>query len=495
VREDPPHTGLPSTFDDPEVWSMIASGHARGVHHIESPAMTSLNRMVHVGRIDDLIAIVSVIRPGAANSMRKEVFARRAQGLEPVAYAHPSLEPVLRSTYGVMAYEEHVLQICETFAGMSAGHADLLRRALVKNKAEKAAAFLGDFAACAREAGRSEEDIARVWELLMGFRCYAFCRAHSTAYGVEAYQAAWLKRYHPAEFLAAVLTHGKGFYDRLTYSIECRRLGIGFLHPDINTSSDRYTVTHAPDGKARIRPPLRQIKGLRVATLAQWKAGKPFVSMHDFAARVRPDSDELDALVRTGAFDGFGTSRTAQYWEARRILRAGSHPMPLFDPSPSFLPPPSDLRLERLRDEMELLGFTIGDHPLALFPGVAWETYCPIADLMQHAGRRVTIAGMIVADRSHHQVDGRPMKFLTLCDPTGLAECELFAPAYARFGAETIRHPVLEATAFVQPFENANGCTLHILSLRRARTRTRNRTTHSRTEPAPDSSSAAPIHV
>jgi Bacterial DNA polymerase III alpha subunit finger domain/Bacterial DNA polymerase III alpha NTPase domain len=115
-------------WEDKEVWKMIASGNARGVHHFESPAMCTLERMVNVNNIDDLIAIVSVIRPGAANSMRKESFANRAQGIEPVEYAHPSLEPLLRSTYGVVAYEEHILQICEAFAGMPAGRADFLRR-------------------------------------------------------------------------------------------------------------------------------------------------------------------------------------------------------------------------------------------------------------------------------------------------------------------------------------------------------------------------------
>ncbi|MGA7880730.1 MAG: hypothetical protein WCD63_07645, partial [Terrimicrobiaceae bacterium] len=189
-------------WEDKEVWRMIASGNARGVHHVESPATCTLERMVNVNNIDDLIAIVSVIRPGAANSMRKESFANRVQGIEPVEYAHPSLEPILRSTYGVVAYEEHILQICEAFAGMTAGRADFLRRALVKIQPEKVQAMLGEFVSAAKERGRTDAEIAAVWKLLIGFMGFAFCRAHYTAYGVEAYEAAHLKRYYPAEFLS-----------------------------------------------------------------------------------------------------------------------------------------------------------------------------------------------------------------------------------------------------------------------------------------------------
>ncbi|MEX1119856.1 MAG: hypothetical protein WEB60_13800 [Terrimicrobiaceae bacterium] len=479
------HSGLvpcppDAAFADLRIWQMIASGNARGVHHIESPAMTSLNRMVKVNNIDDLIAIVSVIRPGAANTMRKVSFTRRAQGLEPIEYPHPSLEPVLRSTYGVVAYEEHILQICEAFANMPAGRADMLRRALVKNKADKAEAFFEEFAGHARQFGRQEEDIGRVWQLIMRFKGYAFCRAHSTAYGIEAYQAAWLKCYHPAEFLAAVLTHGKGFYDRLTYSIECRRLGIGFLSPDVNLSTESYDVTHQ-----RIRVPLWQIKGLSSAFLTRWADGKPYESFRDFYFRTRPSVPEMESLIRGGALDGFGQSRVEQFWEARRLLIGGGESS-LFDPvgtqssvdqekrsafrdvlDPST--PPS--LTERLHDEMELLGFAVSGHPLEMFPHTAWETYCPISRLSDFPNRTVTLAGMILTDRAHHQSDGRPMKFLSLCDPTGLIECELFASAYARFGLETIRHPIVEITATVQPFENQNGCTLNVRSVRKARSR------------------------
>jgi error-prone DNA polymerase len=310
----------------------------------------------------------------------------------------------------------------------------------------------------------------------MRFKGYAFCRAHSTAYGIEAYQAAWLKCYHPAEFLAAVLTHGKGFYDRLTYSIECRRLGINFLPPDVNLSTDRYDVTHRDVRGAAtspfIRLPLWQTKGLSSALLARWNAHKPFNSFRDFYLRTRPSVSEMDALIRVGALDGFGQSRVEQFWEARRLLLDDGD-SPLFESGKTrpalHLSPADSLPTERLHDEMELLGFAVSGHPLEMFPSIAWGTYCPISNLSDFPNRTVTLAGMILTDRAHRQSDGRPMKFLSLCDPTGIIECELFASAYARFGLETIRHPIVEITATVQPFENQNGCTLNVRSVRKAR--------------------------
>src|SRR5262249_10422766 len=183
-------------FDDPHVGDLTPGGGARGVHHIKSPAMISLCKMCNVRDIDTLIAIVSVIRPGAANESKKLEFARRYQGLSPVHYPHPSLEVCLRSTYGLVVYEEHILQICEAFAGLPPGRADILRRALGKEKNDLIAQIETEFAECARRRGRTKTEITEVWNLVTGFRGYAFCKAHSTAYGVEAYQSAWLKRYY-----------------------------------------------------------------------------------------------------------------------------------------------------------------------------------------------------------------------------------------------------------------------------------------------------------
>ncbi len=474
LRGDP-RAGEP--WNDPDVWEMIASGGARAVHHIESPAMTSLCRMCQVREIDGLIAIVSVIRPGAANEGKKLAFTRRYQGMEPVTYPHPSLENCLRSTYGLVVYEEHILQLCEAFAGLPPGRADVLRRALNKQKRAVIMEIRGEFFASAQARGHPPDKTAEVWELVTGFAGYAFCKAHSTAYGVEAYQSAWLKRYFPAEFMAAVLTNGKGFYHPLVYVLECHRLGLKLLPPSVNNPGPEFQVVAAggTPPAANIRVPLTRIKGLTTRTtdtlLAVRKRG-PFASMADFFHRVAPAGEELEAMIRAGAFEEFGGTRTRQFWQAQHLLKTfGASaepnqgwliPPPGLDPLPG-LPLDEPTRLERLQGETELFGFAVSGHPLELFSDVAWDTYCPVRRLGEFVGQTVTTCGLVVEQRTHHQITGEPMKFLTLADWTGMVETELFAQTYRSHGLATVRYPVLEIEARVEPFENGRGFSLRVL--------------------------------
>jgi error-prone DNA polymerase len=461
-------------WEDPAVWDMIAAGNVRGVHHIESPAMITLEKMCNVRDIDVLIAVVSVIRPGAANMNRKSDFALRAQGLQEIDYTHPSLERVLRSTFGVVAYEEHILQICEAFAHMPAGRADMLRRALVKERAVEIEKMRLEFWDCAVRQGHPQGEIEAVWRLLFGFQGYAFCRAHSTAYGVEAYQAAHLKRYHPAEFLSAVLTHEKGFYSPLAYTLEARRLGMGFLSPDINASRPGFYPEYR-DGKAFLRVPLWKIKDLSDGTVERIEKGvrhNRFSSLADFYQRVCPSKTEAQNLIRAGAFDSFGLPRTTQFWHLQQLADwpheggqgtlFASADRPLHVPAATLTEP---MMLDRLKDELELLGFTVSGHPLDLFPTISWECYCPIAELGKHFGERVKVCGLTFADRIAYQVDGQPMKFVSLCDYSGFVETELFATVYKAFGMETIKSPVIEMEGFVEPFENKLGYTLRVLKV------------------------------
>jgi len=440
------------------------------VHHIESPAMTSLCRQCNVREIDGLVAIVSVIRPGAANEGKKLAFTRRYQGLETVVYPHPSLEACLRSTYGLVVYEEHILQICEAFAGLSPGRADVLRRALNKQNRKVIEKIQGEFVQSALSRGHSAEKIAEVWGLVTGFAGYAFCKAHSTAYGVEAYQSAWLKKYFPVEFMAAVLSNGKGFYHPIVYVLECHRLGLKLLPPSINHPGPLFQ----PVGQS-IRVPVRSVKGLTNRTneriLAEHERG-PFQSLADFYRRVTASPEEMESLLRVGAFDEFGRTRTAQFWECQFLQRAFGHadngrqglllPPPGMDRLPE-VPLKEPTRRERLEAENELLGFPASGHPLELHDHIAWNTYCPVAKLAEHVGKEVVTCGLIVEQRTHHQITGEPMKFLTLADWTGMVETELFAQTYRSYGLATVRYPVLEVEAKVEPFENGRGFSLRVL--------------------------------
>lgn len=475
-------------WKDKEVWEMIASGNARAVHHIESPAMTSLSRMCNVQEIDGLVAIVSVIRPGAANEGKKLAFTRRYQGLEPIAYPHPSLETCLKSTYGLVVYEEHILQISEAFAGLSPGRADVLRRALNKYNRPLIAEIRGEFFQSAALRGHTKEKTEEVWGLVTGFAGYAFCKAHSTAYGVEAYQSAWLKRYHPLEFMAAVLSNGKGFYHPIVYVLECHRLGITLLPPSVNRPGPAFE----PDGNA-IRVPVRYVKGLTEKTnerIVTEGEREPFQSLSDFYRRIAATPEEMELLLRVGAFDEFGRERTAQFWECQFLQKTFG----TADSLQGFLlPPPGADRLpevplsepsrhERLESEHELLGFPASGHPLELHDHIAWDTYCPVSLLGEHVGEEVVTCGLVVEQRTHNQITGEPMKFLTLADWTGMVETELFAKTYRSYGLATVRYPVLEITARVEAFDNKQGFSLRVLRATQPRKATASNRTESGSE-------------
>ncbi len=465
-------------WQDPGIWDMIASGGARAVHHIESPAMTGLCRQCNVRDIDTLIAIVSVIRPGAANEGKKLAFTRRYQGLEPVTYPHPSLASVLNDTFGLVVYEEHILQMCEAYAGLPPGRADVLRRALNKYKRETIAEIHEEFFACANAAGRPLPITEEVWHLITGFSGYAFCKAHSTAYGVEAYQSAWLKCHYPAEFMAAVLSNGKGFYDPLVYVLEALRLGLTFLPPTVNEPGKKFTV----HGHA-IRVPLTSAKGLSnrlVNRMLEERSRASFASLSDFYHRARPLPEEMEIIIRAGGFDEFGQPRTRQFWEAQYLHRTFDATAPAgqgwllppiaLDRFPNVKLSESDRR-ERLAAEAELFGYPVSGHPLELFPDIAWHTYCPVRDLGRHVGETVVTCGLIVEQRVHHQITGELMKFLTLADSTGMVETELFATTYKTYGLATVRYPVLEIMATVEPYENGRGFSLRVLRANKPRSK------------------------
>jgi DNA polymerase-3 subunit alpha len=216
------------------------------------------------------------------------------------------------------------------------------------------------------------------------------------------------------------------------------------------------------------------VKGLSERTkdrlLAERQQG-PFISLADFHRRVAPGLEEMEALIRVGAFDEWGQPRTAQIWAARHLQHGCSH---ADAPGQGWLlPPPATDRLppgplaeptrhQRLAWELELLGFPASGHPLELHDHIAWETYCPVSRLGEFLGQQVVTCGLIIEQRTHHQITGEPMKFLTLADWTGMVETELFAPTYRSYGLATVRYPVLEITATVEPFENGRGFSLRV---------------------------------
>ena len=456
-------------WSDPLVWTMIANMGARAVHHIESPGMVTLCSMTQVHEMDTLVGIVSVVRPGASNQNAKLEFTRRYQGFSPITYAHPSIEPCLRCSFGLIIYEEQVLQICELFAGLSGGKADVLRRALGKEKEATIREIEVEFKTVARGKGRSEEDIHRVWELIVSFRGYAFNKAHSTAYAVEAYQAAYLKCYYPTEFMACVLTHGKGFYQPLVYVLESYRLRIRFLRPNVQDPGPGFKAVGSS-----IRIPIHYIKGLTDKTKEQIvnerKRG-PFSSVGDLYVRTGAGQEDVELLIRVGAFDSLGQTRTQQFWELKFILQgrdtdnASQGWLFPHEVDPRFVSLPLEEPSQRQRWvwEIDLLGFPAEDHPLTPYDQIDWDSYCRISQFQKYIGEEVTACGLIVEGRTVDQENGEIMKFLTIADRTGMIETELFGSAYKTYGSATVGHRLLEVTGKVEPFENNKGFSLRII--------------------------------
>lgn len=215
--------------------------------------------------------------------------------------------------------------------------------------------------------------------------------------------------------------------------------------------------------------------------LAERERG-PFASLADFHRRVNPSPEEMEAMIRAGGFDEFCETRTRQFWDSQRLGKceignrkaetearnlefdfdAGKNTVAeFFAKNPALLREPT--RRERLEAETELFGYAVSRHPLELFDDIAWDTYCPVVRLCEHVGETVVACGLVVEQRTHHQITGEPMKFLTLADWTGIVETELFAQTYKNYGLAAVRYPVLEVTATVEPFENGRGFSLRVL--------------------------------
>jgi DNA polymerase III alpha subunit len=263
---------------------------------------------------------------------------------------------------------------------------------------------------------------------------------------------------------------GEKHLSDMVYVLECHQLGLKMLPPSVNEPGPAFV----PQGQS-IRVPLTNISGLTSRTaraILSARAHGPFASMADFFHWVAPAGDELEAMIRVGALDEFGEMRTRQFWQAQHLLKTFGDDV---EPNQGWLVPPPGLellpgiplnepsRLERLQAEVELFGFAVSGHPLELHPDVAWDSYCPVNRLSDFIGQTVVACGLVVEQRTHHQVTGEPMKFLSLADWTGIVQTELFASTYRSYGLSTIRYPVFEVEARVEPFENGRGFSLRVL--------------------------------
>ncbi len=425
--------------DDPETQTAVAAGRTMGCFYIESPATRLLQKKAGVGDFEHLVIHSSIIRP-AANEYIQE-YLRRLKGgrWDPI---HPLLADILDETYGIMVYQEDVSKVAVALAGFSHAEADGLRKVMSKKDKELALRdYKERFVKGARGKAVTDEQIEAIWNMILSFSGYSFCKPHSASYARVSFQAAYLKVHHPAEFMAAVISNQGGFYSTFAYVSEARRLGLTILPPDINHSRVRW------QGRGRaVRVGLQAVKSLSSDTqqrIVRQQELKPFIGFDDFHTRVRPDEREVRALIHAGAIDAVvsGESHAALLWRLARVRHAqttaaASRNADLFsspgsEPAP-VLPPGSEI--QRLRRQYEVLGFLTDRHPIVLFKDVLpRQGLIKAVDLPNYVGRRVRLAGWLLTGKLIKTRKGDPMQFLTFEDESTIFETTFFPQTYRRF--------------------------------------------------------------
>ncbi len=298
---------------DPKAFALLQRCETTAVFQLESRGMKDLIKKMKPDSFDDMTALVALFRPGPLGSGMVDDFNNRKHGQAEVAYPHPDLEPILKPTYGVILYQEQVMQIAQVLAGYSLGGADLLRRAMGKKKAEEMAKQRATFLEGSVARGVDEGVANYIFDLMEKFAGYGFNKSHSAAYALVSYQTLWLKAHYPAAFMAAVLSADMDNTDKVVTLIdECRAMGLEVEPPAINQSAFRFTV--GKDGSVIYG--LGAIKGVGEsaieAMLAARNEGGPFADLWDFCRRIdlhKANRRVLDAMVRAGALDGLGANR------------------------------------------------------------------------------------------------------------------------------------------------------------------------------------------
>ncbi len=454
--------------NDPDTFHMLSEGGTVGVFQLEGAGMTRYLMELRPTSVDDLIAMVALYRPGPMEHISRYIEGKNHP--ERITYLHPSLEPILRDTYGVIVYQEQVLEILQKMAGYSLGHADIVRKAIGKKKRELLEQEEPRFIQGCIQNGLSREQAQQLWEQIQPFAGYSFNKAHATCYGVLAYQTAYLKAHYPAEYMAALMTTYADNADKVALSIaECWRLGVAVLPPDINRSAEGFTIEEiGPDRKATL-PEVRYRRAIRFglgaiknvgsgpirAILEAREKGGPFRDLDDFCERVdwrQLNIRVLESLVKAGAMDSLPGRREQLLADLPRAMTAGaqvqrareSGQMTLFDllgeetasrPSHPLPEAPSQPRRVLLSWEKELLGVYISAHPLHevlhRFPPEERKEFPGTRTISEEmVGREVRLLGLLARVRSLLTRDGKGMAVGELEDLEGSIEIVAFPRVY-----------------------------------------------------------------
>ncbi len=439
-------------LDDAGTYALFASARTAGVFQFESSGMQDILRKLKPDRFDDLVALNALFRPGPIGSGMIDDYIERRHGRKAIEYIVPPLEEILGVTYGVIVYQEQVMQIASRLAGFTLGEADLLRRAMGKKKKDVMGAQRERFVKGCRARGISEKDAKRIFELMEYFAGYGFNKAHSTAYALVAYRTAWLKAHYPRHFMAALLTAEKESTDGVVkYIGECREMGIAVLRPDLNASGMDFTVE--PEG---IRFGLSAVKNVGESAVhailearrSLGRIGSPPALCREVDLRL-VNKRVLESLVKAGAFDRLGPNRAALCasidsaidWAQKAIrdretgqtgLFAGSPDGAAGAPAPRPIPEWPDR--ERLAHEKETLGFYMTGHPLRDYAdrirGLVTHTTASLRDIQQP--RQAILAGIVSALKRRRTRKGDLMAVFNLEDLEGTVEVVVFPEAHSR---------------------------------------------------------------
>ena len=441
-------------LDDRRTYEMLAKGDAGGVFQMEGQGVRDMLRQMRPDRFEDLVAAVALYRPGPMDSI-PDYCRRKHAGVWEAP--HPDISDILAETYGIIVYQEQVMQIAQKMAGYSLGGADLLRRAMGKKIPAEMEAQRQIFMDGATARGIDPKKAEEVFGLMAKFAGYGFNKCHAAPYGLLAYLTAWLKANHPEVFIAACMSLALGNTDRLAaLKQEAERSGIRILPPEINRSGADFSVERDADGRLAIRYALAAIKKVGLAAMQAVvvaRGDRPFAGLADFAARVDPrqlNRMQIEHLVKAGAFDAMDSNRARLFAAAETILRRavaeaeerGSGQIGLFgsaasQPEPLRLPPTPDWpQLERLAFEAEAIGFHLTAHPLDAYAQALRRLGvipCAQVEARAQAGAaRVKLAGNVVAIKERITRTGSRMAWVRLSDASGSCEVTLFSEVLAR---------------------------------------------------------------
>lgn len=454
-------------LDDVATFALLARGDTTGIFQLESSGMKRYLRELRPNRFEDIIAMVALYRPGPMAELPRYIAGKNDPAQ--VTYPHPSLEPILKGTYGVMVYQEQITTLLQLIAGYTPGQADLVRKAIGKKKRDIMKAEEPKFIAGCIRQGLSPVQAASLWAMIQPFADYSFNKAHAACYGMIAYQTAYLKAHYPAAFMAALMTSNYDNIEKIGIDVsECRHMGITVQPPDVNLSFLEFGVIGDT-----IRFGLSAVKNIGTgaieAILAARDQGGPFDSVEDFAKRVNVgevNKKTWESLIKCGAFDTLADRNQLLFnldsivsYAQKAQKNALSGQIDIFgsmgaeEQLPGMrleVPPTAMSRQEKLAWEKELLGLYLSEHPLDSYAGYLRKHVQAIEEVTTDMeGRSVKVGGIITSARKITTRNGEPMAFVAIEDKTGSLELIVFPKLYAKNPDAWLVDSVIGATGKV----------------------------------------------